>query len=122
MLEKAKEHLDSAEFLLTHGHYRDSVSRAYYAVFSTMWAYLGPPPKGKWGHSGIPRAFVRQLYADGESVDRCRELRKRLHFINQARREADYTTDSMDKQTAQDALSLAQEIFSIVQEGEKDES
>ena len=118
MLEKAKEHLDSAEFLLTHGHYRDSVSRAYYAVFSTMWAYLGPPPKGKWGHSGIRRTFVRQLYADGQSVDRCRELRKGLYLINQSRREADYTTASIGQQTAQDAFSLAQEVFRIV-EGEK---
>ncbi len=93
------------------------MSRAYYAVFSMMWVYVGPPPKGKWGHSGIRRTFVRQLHADGQSVERCRELRKRLHFINQSRREADYTTDSIDQQTAQGALSLAQEILSIVQGG-----
>ncbi|MFH1562971.1 MAG: HEPN domain-containing protein [Nitrospirota bacterium] len=37
-LEKAKEHLMSAEDLLKNNHLKDSISRSYYAIFTTARA------------------------------------------------------------------------------------
>ena len=48
MLDKAKAHLEAAELLYEQNHYRDAVSRAYYAAFSAMQAFVGAPPRGRW--------------------------------------------------------------------------
>src|SRR5262249_59192291 len=53
MLDKAQEHLTSADLLHQHGQYRDAVSRAYYASFSAMYALVGEPPRGSWEHPGL---------------------------------------------------------------------
>jgi len=105
MFSKAKEHLESAEFLFERGRYRDAVSRAYYAAFSAMQDHLGSPPKGKWEHPGLRGAFIRQ----------CRELRKRLRFLHSAREDADYTSGGIDEPTAQEAIQVAREVLLLVQ-------
>jgi uncharacterized protein (UPF0332 family) len=119
MLAKAREHLGSAEALFEQGRHRDAVSRAYYAVFSAMQGYVGPPPKGKWEHPGLRGAFIRKLRAEGKTVEQCRELRKRLRFLHSAREDADYTAGGIDERTAQEAIQLAQEILTLVQGGEQ---
>ncbi|MGH7963955.1 MAG: HEPN domain-containing protein [Candidatus Binatia bacterium] len=119
MLLKAREHLGSAEMLFAQGRYRDAVSRAYYTVFSAMQASLGLPSKGKWEHPGLRGAFIRKLHTEGKTVEQCRELRKRLRFLHSAREDADYTVGSIDEQTAQEAIQLAQEILSLVHGGQQ---
>lgn len=120
MLLKAREHLGSAEMLFAQGCYRDAVSRAYYAAFSVMQAFLGSPSKGKWEHPGLRGAFIRKLRAEGKTVEQCRELRKRLRFLQSAREDADYTTGGIDEQTAQEAIQLAQELLSLAQGGQQE--
>ena len=119
MLAKAKEHLSSAEMLFGQGRYRDTVSRAYYAVFSALQAYLGPPPKGKWEHPGLRGAFIQRLGAEGKTVEQCRDLRKRLRFLHNAREDADYTVGPIDERTAQEAIQLAREVLGLVQGGQR---
>ncbi len=70
MLDKAEEHLRSAEFLWRRGQYRDAVSRAYYASFSAMCALVGEPPRGRWDHPGLRGVFVQQLSVRGVRADR----------------------------------------------------
>ena len=114
MLDKAQEHLTSADLLHQHGQYRDAVSRAYYASFSAMYAFVGEPPRGSWEHPGLRGTFVQQLGARGVAVDTCRRLRRRIRLLHDARRDADYTTLAIDVTTSQEALAIAQEIFEVV--------
>ena len=114
MLDKAQEHLESANLLLQHGQYRDAVSRAYYTSFSAMYTLVGEPPQGRWEHPGLRGIFVQQLSIRGASVDTCRRLRQRLRLLHDARIDADYTTIAIDITTAQEALAIAREVLEIV--------
>ncbi len=64
-LEKAKEHLKSAEDLLKNGHLRDSISRAYYAIFTTARAILALKELDSKKHSGVIALFNQHLVKTG---------------------------------------------------------
>jgi uncharacterized protein (UPF0332 family) len=117
MLNKAREHLKSAEILFCEEQYRDSVSRAYYAVFSAMLAYVGQPPKGKWEHPGLRGVFIRRLGEAGMPVEDCRTLRSNLRDLHDARIDADYSAAKIDKSTASNTLEIAREVISVVERG-----
>jgi len=117
MLDKAQEHLTSADLLHQHGQYRDAVSRAYYASFSAMYALVGEPPRGSWEHPGLRSTFVQQLSVRGVAVDTCRRLRQHLLLLHDARRDADYTTLAIDSTTSQEALAIAREVLEMVRRG-----
>jgi uncharacterized protein (UPF0332 family) len=119
MLSKAEEHLRSAESLWRHGQYRDAVSRAYYASFSAMGAFVGEPPRGRWEHPGLRGVFVQQLRVRGVPVAECRRLRQRLRSLHDARTDADYSTIAIDETTVQEALAIAREILAVIQRYEQ---
>ncbi len=117
MLNKAKEHLKSAEILLREEQYRDVASRAYYAAFSAMFAYVGQPPRGQWNHYGLRGVFIRRLGEAGMPVKNCRTLRSNLRDLHDTRIDADYSTTEIDESTASNALEIAREVISIVERG-----
>jgi uncharacterized protein (UPF0332 family) len=119
VLSKAEEHLRSAGILWRHGQYRDAVSRAYYASFSAMCAFVGEPPRGRWEHPGLRGVFVQQLSVRGVPVAECRRLRQRLRSLHDARTDADYTNMAIDETTVQEALTIAREILEVVQRYEQ---
>jgi hypothetical protein len=49
-------------------------------------------------------------------IDACRELRKRLRNLLDAREVADYRVELVDEGTALDALAIAREVLRIVEE------
>ena len=116
MITKAKAHLAAAELLYRQHHYRDAVSRAYYAAFSAMQAFVGDPPRGRWGHPGLRGAFVAKLAERGLAIDTRRELRKRLRYLRDARELADYRVDEVEACTARDALEIARETLRLAEE------
>ena len=118
MLDKAKEHLSSAEILLCEGQYRDAISRAYYAVFSAMYAYVGEPPRGRWEHPALRGIFVRMLGEAGTSTESCRALRRRLRYLYDARIDADYSPVEFDEDTAVSALEIARDVIGLVERNE----
>jgi len=64
-LEKAKEHLKSAENLLKNKHFRDSISRSYYAVFSAARAILALKELDSKKHSGVISLFNQNFVKTG---------------------------------------------------------
>lgn len=56
-IEKAKEHLRSAEDLLKLNHFNDSISRSYYAIFSAARAILALRDLDSSKHSGVISLF-----------------------------------------------------------------
>lgn len=107
MLNKAREHLKSAEILFCEEQYRDAVSRAY----------VGQPPKGKWEHPGLRGVFIRKLGEAGMPVENCRTLRSNLLDLHDARIDADYSTTEIGKRVALDALEIACNVIKLVERG-----
>src|SRR5215510_10204205 len=119
MMSKAEEHLRSAELLWRHGQYRDAVSRAYYASFSAMCAFVGEQPRGRWEHPGLRGVFVQQLSVRGVPVAECRRLRQRLRSLHVVRTNVYYNATATDETTVQEALAIAREILEVVQRYEQ---
>lgn len=80
-----------------------------------MCAFVGEPPRGRWEHSRLRRAFVQQRNDRGVPVAECRRLRQRLRSLHDARMDADYTPATIDETSVQEALVMAREIFKMVQ-------
>lgn len=116
MIDKATAHLQAAELLYQHRYHRDVVSRAYYAAFSAMQAVVGDPPRGRWEHPGLRGAFIRALTERGVPLDTCRELRKRLRYLLDARELADYRAEEVGEDLAMDALEIARQVLRVVDE------
>lgn len=60
-LQKAYDHLKSAEILLYAGMYNDSLGRSYYAMFNAARALLALKQLDSKKHSGVISLF-NQLY------------------------------------------------------------
>ena len=56
-LESAREKLSAAEDLLEKRHYKDSVSRSYYAIFTAARALLATKRLDSSKHSGVIALF-----------------------------------------------------------------
>ena len=67
-LESAREKLSAAEDLLEKRHYKDSVSRSYYAIFTAARALLATKRLDSSKHSGVialfNQHFVKRDYGD----------------------------------------------------------
>lgn len=116
MINEAKAHLEAAELLYQQPHYRDTVSRASYAAFSAMQAFVGDPPRGRGEHPGRRGAFVAEWAERGLPMDMCRALRKSLRYLPDAREVADYREDTVDVSTSVDALEIAREVLRLAEE------
>jgi hypothetical protein len=81
-----------------------------------MQAFVGDPPRGRWEHPGLRGAFVAKLAERGLPIDTCRELRKSLRYLLDAREVADYREDAVDVSTAVDALEIAREVLRLAEE------
>ncbi len=59
-LESAKERLDSAKVLLATGHYKDSIGRSYYAIFTAVRAILAKDKVDFSKHAGVIAYFQKE--------------------------------------------------------------
>lgn len=64
-IEKAKEHLKSADKLFQEKLFRDSISRSYYAIFSAARAILALKKLDSRKHSGIVSLFNQNFVKTG---------------------------------------------------------
>ena len=65
-LESAREKLSAAEDLFENGHYRDSVSRSYYAIFTAARALLVTKGLDSSKHSGVIALFNQHFVKTDE--------------------------------------------------------
>ncbi len=64
-LESAREKLSAAEDLFEKGHYKDSVSRSYYAIFTAARALLTTKNLDSSKHSGVIALFNQHFVKPG---------------------------------------------------------
>ncbi|NJF26084.1 HEPN domain-containing protein [Thermococcus sp. Bubb.Bath] len=86
-LEVAEEELSSAFILFDYGKYRDTISRAYYAVFHAARAFLLIKGLSPRKHSGVVSLFGKEAVLKGTVED---EYGKILTKAFQMRTLADY--------------------------------
>lgn len=64
-LENAHEKLAAAKDLLDNKHYKDSVSRSYYAIFTAARALLAIKKLDSAKHSGVISLFNQHFVKNG---------------------------------------------------------
>jgi uncharacterized protein (UPF0332 family) len=60
-IKAAKERLDSANLLLHHGNYKDSIGRSYYAMFTSVRALLAIDEVDFSKHAGVISYFQKEF-------------------------------------------------------------
>jgi uncharacterized protein (UPF0332 family) len=86
-LESAREKLSAAEDLFEKRHYKDSVSRSYYAIFTAARALLATERLDSSKHSGVISLFNQHFVKSGEVR---KEASKWLERAKLYREQADY--------------------------------
>lgn len=86
-LESAREKLSAAEDLLEKRHYKDSVSRSYYAIFTAARALLATQRLDSSKHSGVIALFNQHFVKSGEVR---KDASKWLERAKLYREQADY--------------------------------
>lgn len=111
MIAKAREHFRSAELLLNNNQFRDAASRAYYTIYSAIYAAIGEPPrKTYWNHLGIRKTIVQLLHEEGQD-DISERFNKDINFVYKMRLLADYKVFPIAEETAHDVIDIAQNIL-----------
>ena len=64
-LESSQEKLEIAKLLLDAGHYKDSISRSYYALFAAVRALLALDGKDFSKHAGVIAYFQKEYIKTG---------------------------------------------------------
>ena len=86
-LESAREKLSAAEDLCEKRHYKDSVSRSYYAIFTAARALLAVECLDSSKHSGVIALFNQHFVKSGEVR---KDASKWLERAKLYREQADY--------------------------------
>lgn len=105
-LEQAAETLDVARELVAAGHYRDTVNRAYYAMFYCGLALLASKGLGTSKHSGVLSLFNKYFVKTGEfPLKSGRDLQEAFEL----RQKSDYREFvQITREQAQQALKQAE--------------
>lgn len=86
LLEQARNTLDAAKLLLTNGHLRDAISRAYYSMFYVAEAFLGEA-SSRSSHKAVIISFGRDVANAGQVPI---EFHRKLIDAERLRNKADY--------------------------------
>ena len=112
---KTLEHLKAANLLFDHKLYRDSVSRAYYAVFTAAWDYVGDSATGEWNNRSIRKAFSTRMHADGVEHAQSKQMNIHFEYMFEGRQNADYSHLVFLPDEAKDFLTIAREFIEFVE-------
>lgn len=112
-LQKAREHLKSAEILLLAEMYSDSLSRSYYAMFTAARALLALKQLDSKKHSGVISLFNQHFVKPG-IVDRTagRDLSK-ARVRRESSDYADFYHISRDEASTQ--LETAKQFMATIE-------
>lgn len=111
-LESASEKLDSARILLDASHYKDSIGRSYYAIFSAVRAVLAKDGVDFSKHAGVIAYFQRE-YIKTQIFDK--KYSKYLQSAFQIRNSCDYDDFFLvSKQDAEEQYQKAVEMYQVI--------
>lgn len=113
-LENAKEKLESAKLLLDAGHYKDSIGRSYYAIFTAVRAVLAKDKIDFSKHAGVIAYFQKEYIKSGV-LDK--QYSKYLQGAFQIRNSCDYDDFFIaSRQDAEEQFRRAEEMVHVISE------
>ncbi len=113
-LDNAKEKLESAKLLLDAGHYRDSIGRSYYAIFTAVRAILAKDKVDFSKHAGVIAYFQKEYVKTG-IFDK--QYSRYLQSAFQIRNNCDYDDFFIaSKQDAEEQYSRAEIMLGVISE------
>jgi uncharacterized protein (UPF0332 family) len=113
-LEQADEALQAGKLLLEAKMCRQSVSRAYYAMFYSVLALLAFRSLGTSKHSGVLAIFDREFVKEGIFE---KERSKEFHELFDLRQRADYREMfEVSRERAEEALAAADRFISQIRQ------
>lgn len=108
----ANEKLKAAKLLLDNGHYKDSIGRSYYAIFSSVRAVLAKDKKDFSKHAGVIAYFQRE-YLKTNVFDK--KFSKYLQGAFQIRNSCDYDDFFVvSKKDAEEQYQKALEMYEVI--------
>jgi len=115
-LESAREKLSAAVDLLEKCHYKDSVSRSYYAIFTAARALLATKHLDSSKHSGVIALFNQHFVKTGEIPKAASKWLERAKLY---REQADYgdffiVSDQEAEAQIQSAREFIEEIETAI--------
>lgn len=111
-LENAKEKLESAKLLADAGHYKDSIGRSYYAIFTAVRAVLAKDRVDFSKHAGVITYFQREYIKEG-IFDK--KFSKYIQGAFQIRNSCDYDDFFVaSKQDAEEQIRRAEEMLQMI--------
>jgi len=110
MDQKARSNLEAANVLVDAELFDSAASRAYYAVYLSGWSWLSAnneePPTDDDGRRYWPHAsFAEKLFEWGALEQP--EQRDDFEYLRNRRIQADYFVDPINRDEAQEAVTLA---------------
>lgn len=113
-LENAKEKLKSAKLLLDAGHYKDSIGRSYYAIFTAVRAVLAKDKIDFSKHEGVIAYFQKEYIKSGVFD---KQYSKYLQGAFQIRNSCDYDDFFIaSRQDAEEQFRRAEEMVHVISE------
>lgn len=111
-LENSKEKLESAKLLLDAGHYKDSIGRSYYAIFTAVRAVLAKDKIDFSKHAGVIAYFQKEYIKSG-IFDK--QYSKYLQGAFQIRNSCDYDDFFIaSRQDAEEQYHRAEEMVRVI--------
>lgn len=111
-LENAKEKLEAAKLLLDAGHYKDSIGRSYYAIFTAVRAVLAKDKIDFSKHAGVIAYFQKEYIKSG-IFDK--QYSKYLQGAFQIRNSCDYDDFFIaSRQDAEEQYHRAEEMVRVI--------
>ena len=113
-LENAEEKLESAKLLLDAGHFKDSIGRSYYAIFTAVRAVLAKDKVDFSKHAGVIAYFQKEYVKTG-IFDKT--YSKYLQSAFQIRNNCDYDDFFIaSKQDAEEQYERATAMLQVIKE------
>lgn len=113
-LKAAEEKLHSAKILLDGGEYKDSIGRAYYAMFSAVRAILAVDRIDFSKHAGVIAYFQKEYIKTGKFE---KKFSKYISSAFQIRNNCDYTDFFLVSRTdAEEQYKRAEQFVHTVRE------
>ncbi len=110
---KALERLETAKWCIEKGFISSCASNLYFAYFNFFQYAVGEPPKGRWQHIGIAKAFVHKAYRESKMpVELINSLKEAYTLLYSMRIASDYS----DKLLGEESKSDLKKYISILKE------
>ncbi|MCK4613345.1 MAG: HEPN domain-containing protein [Thermoplasmata archaeon] len=113
-IEKARDFLEEADYLMTGGYWRAAINRAYYSMYHAARGLLSMKQVYPKTHRGVIRQFGLEFVKTG-FVDEM--YGKALIIGKEQREEADYGIElEFGEEEAEDILESAEEFLKKIEE------